>query len=56
MAALTYEVYNDPTNNDPVQVIAYNTVTVQKYLQVAIDPVINYSVAYPQYSWFTTTT
>ena len=56
MAALALPVYDDPTNNNPTLLIAYNTVTVQKYLQVAIDPVINYSVAYPQYSWFTTTT
>lgn len=56
MAVLTYEVYNDPTNNNPTLNKTYNTVTVQKYLQVALDPVINYAIAYPQYSWFTTTT
>jgi len=33
-----------------------NTATVQKIVQTAIDPLTVYAVAYPQYSWFTTTT
>lgn len=56
MAVLTYGVYNDPTNNDPVQVATYNTVSVQKLLQVAIDPLINYAVIYPALAWISTTT
>jgi hypothetical protein len=56
MAVLTYGVYNDPTNNTPTLLIAYNTVSAQKLLQVAIDPVINYAVIYPALAWLSTTT
>jgi hypothetical protein len=56
MAALTYTVYNDSTNNNPTLNQAYNTVTVQKYLQVALDPLINYAIIYATLAWIATTT
>lgn len=63
-----FQAFNSPTVVKSVIVIlqniydgiamlqVQNTVTVQKILQVAIDPLINYAVVYAAYSWFTTTT
>lgn len=56
MAVLTYGVYNDPTNNTPALLIAYNSVNAVKILQIALDPVINYAVIYPALAWLSTYT
>jgi hypothetical protein len=57
MALLTYGVYStDQTNITPSLLRAYNTVTVQKILQIALDPLINYAVIYPALAWLAITT
>lgn len=57
MALLAYGVYEtDQTNVTPELLVAYNTVSTQKLLQVAIDPLINYAVIYAALAWISTTT
>jgi hypothetical protein len=57
MAVLTYGVYStDQKNITPSLLQAYNTVTVQKILQIALDPLINYAVINAALAWLAVTT